>query len=68
MNIALKVALASTGQRQVVIARRLKMHERRLSAFIYGRSVPTPTEKRRIAKLLDSSVEVLFPSEAAIAS
>ena len=60
-NIALKVAIVQSGQKQRVIAQRSRIPEIRLSHFVTGRLEPTHMECARLAKILGRSITDLFP-------
>lgn len=64
INIALKTAFLEGGITQQEIAREIEMAESRLSRIIRGWQVPTPAEKRLIARALRRPVGELFADEA----
>jgi hypothetical protein len=68
MNLALKVALLSTGHTQRRIAARGRISEIRLSEIIHSRGVAvTEAEKERLARVLGVRVEEIFPTVVQLA-
>jgi transcriptional regulator with XRE-family HTH domain len=61
LNIALKLAILSSGQTQTDIARKTGLTESRLSRIIRGHGDPTNEERRLIARALRSPMSRLFP-------
>jgi lambda repressor-like predicted transcriptional regulator len=61
MNLPLKIALLRAGMRQIDLARRTGLGESRVSRIVNAYYMPTPEEKRKIARALDHSVEELWP-------
>jgi transcriptional regulator with XRE-family HTH domain len=59
-NTALQIALVLSGLTQRKVARRARVDESRLSGIARGRLLPTATEQRRIARVLNMPVEELF--------
>lgn len=66
--MALKVAILESGLTQRVTARRARIDETRLSRIISQQESPSDTEMRRLARVLKSQVENLFPAQEAVAS
>jgi DNA-binding transcriptional regulator YdaS (Cro superfamily) len=60
LNIALKIAFL--GKRQVVIAKKLGIHESRLSQIVNGHREASLEEKRAIARELRQPIAHLFPA------
>jgi len=67
MNKALRHAIIDSDLSQVEIARKLGVHECRVSGFIHGRYEPTPEQKKALAKLLKTKASELFPASEAVA-
>ncbi len=61
-NVALKMAVFSSGRLQIEIAKACRIHETRLSKIIRGHVDPTPKEKLRLAIELGVTPDVLFVS------
>lgn len=61
-NVALKVAVIESDQKQHVIARRARISETRFSHIVRGRKTPTDKEQERIAKALHRDRSELFPN------
>ena len=59
-NAELKLAIFTSGRRQVDIAEKTGIHESRLSNIINGRAEPNDDEKKAIARVLRRPVEQLF--------
>jgi transcriptional regulator with XRE-family HTH domain len=60
LNIALRVAIAATGRSQKDIARRAGINQWRLSRIVQRDVTPTPRERARLARILDTPVQDLF--------
>lgn len=65
MNMALKLAITATGEKQHVIARRARISEVRLSHIVTERRKPSAKERERISKVLHLSEQDLFPEAVA---
>ncbi len=62
----LKLAVLAAGLPQYQIARRAKVvNETRLSRLANGRALPTPEERKALARVLERCEEELFPAVAA---
>lgn len=68
MNKALRIAMIERGLKQYEVARTIGVDEARMSGFVHGRLVPTDKQKKRIAKLLRTNVEAIWPSTGAAVS
>lgn len=66
-NTPLKLAIVASGKTQRDIAALAQLGEVRLSAIITGRIVPSPEEKRAIAKALRRPQGELFTDQPAVA-
>jgi len=66
MNKRLRIAILSREPQlaQWKIARRIGVDDARMSGIVHGRFEPTAKQKRALARILKTSVEDLFPSEA----
>ena len=64
MLLALKMALMRRGLRQYDAARLLGITDTRMSRIICGRLEATEEEKKRLAHLLQTPVQELFPDAA----
>jgi transcriptional regulator with XRE-family HTH domain len=60
MNYNLKFTIIKSGKNQILIARQAEIQESRLSKIVNGYVEPTVEEKKRIAKVLECTVEFLF--------
>lgn len=67
-NVALRVAIAASGETQRAIAARARVPETRFSAIARGRIVPSVAEQKRIARTLASTVDRLFSDGAELAN
>lgn len=67
-NVALKMALFSSGVEQERIAKRARISPQKLSHAIYGRRVLDADERKRLATVLNKSEDELFPIELQAAS
>ncbi|HEX4347572.1 MAG TPA: helix-turn-helix transcriptional regulator [Vicinamibacterales bacterium] len=61
MNVALKMKILESGNRQKAIAKAAKMLEPRLSRIVNGHDDPTPAERSAIAAALGLPEIELFP-------
>lgn len=59
-NVRLKIAIVERGITQRVLASHTHIDETRLSRIVSGETIPTPSERRAIARKLRSSVRALF--------
>lgn len=64
-NHKLKVAIVSSGKRQLELAEQLGLHETLLSKFVNGWREPSDEQKKLIARALKAHVRDLFPEVAA---
>lgn len=62
----LVIAILDRDITQIEIAKKARMHESRLSRIINGHDVPTPDEKKALARILRRTVDQLFPSSEAV--
>lgn len=65
LNVVLKTAFFEVGKRQIEVASQIGMDNNRLSQIVHGRIIPTPEERRQLAKALKKPETVLFPEVAA---
>lgn len=63
LNKRLRIATMERGITQVELAKRVGIHETRLSKIARGYLEPNDGEKRAIAKVLRTSVDQIFGSE-----
>ena len=61
MNLPLKVALVERETPAYKTAMAVGIHPNKLSKFISGLQVPTQEEKKRLAKILNRTIDELFP-------
>ena len=61
LNTRLKVAIVSSGRKQKRIAHLAHIDETQLSHIVRGRRLATPAQQQRLARVLGSAVERLFP-------
>jgi hypothetical protein len=61
LNIALKIALLTSGRHQYLVAVDAQLSPTRLSEIVRGRHLPTPDEARRVAAVLGQPQRSLFP-------
>lgn len=62
MNLALKMAVHASGKTQKRIAKLARMTEPRLSLIVRGHEEATADERKVLARVLDRSIEELFPA------
>ncbi len=68
-NVALKVAILTSGLTQRAVAQRAGMGELRLSQIVCLRIPASPEDRRALAKALKRSQSSLFPADSeAVAS
>jgi len=60
MNLALKIAILQTGKRQYEVAKELGWMDSKISRILNGSYTATEEEMKKIAILLNKSVEDLF--------
>jgi transcriptional regulator with XRE-family HTH domain len=60
MNIALKMAIHESRRTQKRIAKLARMSQPRLSLIVRGHEEPTDDEKRKLARVLDRTIDALF--------
>src|SRR6185436_14112786 len=60
-NAALKDAIFRSGKSQLFIARKVKIHETRLSKIVRGWVEPTHDEREVLAKALRVAEDEIFP-------
>lgn len=65
INLALKVAIVESGKTAGDIARRARIGEVRLSAFVNRRLKPNADERRTLAKVLGRDEATLFTEAVA---
>ena len=61
---ALKLAILYSGLKQIDVAKRAGIHESRLSKIVRGHDDATESEKRRLARVLRTSIADLFPDDS----
>lgn len=66
-NVALKVAIVTSGQKQHEIARAANISETVFSHIVRGRHTPDKTEREAIAVALKKPIDELFPGAEAVA-
>lgn len=57
----LKLAIVASGRTQRAIAKRARIDETRLSRLLRNEAKPFKAEKKRLARVLHSTVDELFP-------
>ena len=61
VNTALKLARIKSNKKQIDLARELGISENLISAWETGRANPLPDMRYRLAKVLGTTPEELFP-------
>jgi transcriptional regulator with XRE-family HTH domain len=64
-NNALRTAIFQSGQKQIDIAKKVGIHESRLSKLARGHLDANDDEKRALARVLRKPIDELFPEEMA---
>jgi hypothetical protein len=64
-NALLKMAIFNSGKLQLVVAKKARIHETRLSKIVRGHVDATEDERRALARVLRKRVADLFPASAA---
>ena len=64
-NPALKLAIFTSGKRQMEIARRADIHPTILSRIVNGRLPPTDEQRAALARVLRKRIDELFPEAVA---
>jgi len=65
MNLALKMAIVTSGKTQIALCRQADLSEARLSRIVNGHNEATEAEKKAIARALRKPIHELFPEVAA---
>lgn len=61
-NLVLKMAIWTSGYSQQNVARLALIEPQKLSHAIYGRRELMPLEQKRLARVLQTTVETIFPA------
>jgi len=62
---ALRTALFNSGKKQIDVAKKADIHEARLSKIAHGHVTAKPEERKRLARVLRTTIAALFPSTEA---
>jgi transcriptional regulator with XRE-family HTH domain len=65
MNSTLKLAIFNSGHSQIEIAKKVGIHETRLSKIVRGHVEPSADEQRVLARVLRKPAEELFAQQVA---
>lgn len=60
-HMPLKLAIVASGRTQRAIAKQARIDETRLSRLLRNEAKPSKGEKRRLARVLATTVDALFP-------
>jgi transcriptional regulator with XRE-family HTH domain len=64
-NTPLRRAIFDSGLKQIDIAKRIDMHDTRLSKIVHGYIDANDDEKKALARVLRRPIDELFPEPAA---